>query len=228
MKGALLGCKFSQNEIQELKNIHSCFFDCSDEEELCDKIAEYIDAGKIIGWFQGRMEFGPRALGNRSILADARNPEMQKHLNLKIKNRESFRPFAAAILEEDVHEYFRIKRVSQYMLEVHPIEGEYLKLIPDNYTSLPLKEKLYTIKSEIPAVTHVDMTARIQTVNKEQNTLFWKLLNKFKLKTGCPLMINTSFNTKDEPIVCSVTDAYNCFVSTPIDILVVEKTIFYK
>jgi len=182
----------------------------------------------VVGWFQGRMEFGPRALGNRSILADPRDENMQLHLNLKIKNRESFRPFAPAVLLEDVDKYFDYKGHSPYMLQVHSVKKTRLHALPDNYNKYSIREKLYFVKSSIPAVTHVDLSARIQTVDRSQHPLFWKLINSFKAITGCSLVINTSFNVKDEPIVCTPADAYRCFISTGMDILVMNKTIFYK
>jgi carbamoyltransferase len=207
---------------------HKNVIHCIDEDEVCFKTAQYIIEGKVVGWFQGRMEFGPRALGNRSILADARNPDMQKHLNLKIKNRESFRPFAPAVLEEDVQHYFEITGNSPYMLQVHKVKQQLIYPLPENYHTLSLQDKLYTVKSSVPAITHVDLSARIQTVNKQQHPLFWKLINTFKEQTGCSLIINTSFNIKDEPIVCSPKDAFTCFMKTNMDVLVVGKTIFYK
>ncbi|MFN8284378.1 MAG: carbamoyltransferase N-terminal domain-containing protein [Chitinophagales bacterium] len=228
MQQSLLGNNFGQCETDELTTQHKNYIVCKNDDELCEKTVQHIADGKVIGWFQDRMEFGPRALGNRSIIADARNTEMQKHLNLKIKNRESFRPFAPAVLEEDAQHYFDFIGSSPYMLQVHAIKKEHLKLLPENYAELSLNEKLYTVKSTIPAVTHVDLSARIQTVNKEQHPLFWKLINTFKQQTGCSLIINTSFNIKDEPIVCTPKDAYNCFIKTNMDILVIEKTIFYK
>ncbi len=228
MQNSLLGNSFSDNEITTLKQQHTNFYTCSNEEELCIKTAQYIADGKVVGWFQGRMEFGPRALGNRSILADARHEKMQLHLNLKIKNRESFRPFAPAVLEEDVANYFEIKDTSPYMLQVHKVKINHLKKLPDNYNNLSLKEKLYTVKSSLPAVTHVDLSARIQTVNQQQHPLFWKLINAFKNLTGESLVINTSFNVKDEPIVCTPNDAYHCFKKTSMDLLVIGNTIFEK
>ncbi len=228
MQNSLLGNSFEQSEIDALIPIHSNCFVCINEDELCKKTAQLIVDGNVIGWFQDRMEFGPRALGNRSIIADARNPEMQKHLNLKIKNRESFRPFAPAVLEEDAQLYFEMETTSPYMLQVHKVKKEHLKNLPENYHQFSINEKLYTVKSSIPAVTHVDLSARIQTVNKEQHPLFWKLINTFKIQTNCSLVINTSFNIKDEPIVCTPKDAYNCFVKTGMDVLVIGKNIFYK
>lgn len=228
MQNSLLGSSFTEDEIRTIADTHPKNILCKDEDEVCKKTAELIAAGKVIGWFQGRMEYGPRALGNRSILADARNRDMQLHLNLKIKNRESFRPFAPAVLEEDASSIFEITGSSPYMLEVYNVKKELLTDIPDDYDTFPLKEKLNFTKSSIPAVTHVDFTARLQSVNKTQHPLFWKLINEFKLLTGCSLVINTSFNIKDEPIVCTAEDAYNCFMKTGMDILVLGKYIFLK
>jgi len=228
MQNSLLGNSFMENELDTVLQKHPNYINYTSEDELCIKTAQLIADGKVIGWFQGRMEFGPRALGNRSIIADARNPDMQLHLNLKIKNRESFRPFAPAVLEEDVRNYFEIHGISPYMLQVHKVKSEQLKRLPDNYSELNLKEKLYTLKSTIPAVTHVDLSARIQTVNKEQHPLFWKLIHAFKNITGESLIINTSFNVKDEPIVCTPEDAYNCFIKTEMDVLVLGNNILQK
>ena len=228
MQNSLLGNCFEQHEVNALISLHSNHFVCTDDTELCKKTAHLIADGNVIGWFQNRMEFGPRALGNRSIIGDARNTEMQKHLNLKIKNRESFRPFAPAVLEEDAQQYFEMDTTSPYMLQVHKVKKEHLKNLAENYQQFSINEKLYAVKSSIPAVTHVDLSARIQTVNKEQHPLFWKLINTFKAQTNCSLVINTSFNIKDEPIVCTPRDAYNCFIKTNMDILVIGKIIFYK
>jgi carbamoyltransferase len=228
LQNSLLGDEACKEEIERIALAHGNSIKCEDENELCEKTATYINEGKVVGWFQGRMEFGPRALGNRSILADARNENMQKHLNLKIKNRESFRPFAPAVLEEDAHKYFEFNSLSPYMLQVHPVKKDCLEKVASNYSELSLQEKLYTVKSVIPAVTHVDFSARIQTVNREQHPLFWKLIHRFKQLTGCGLVINTSFNRKDEPIVCTATDAYNCFIQTGIDILVLGNYILHK
>lgn len=228
MQNSLLGNTFSQDEINDIISKHSRYIICKNEEELCIKTANYIADGNVIGWLQGRMEFGPRALGNRSILADARNKDMQLHLNLKIKNRESFRPFAPAVLEEDASMYFDSFTNSPYMLQVHKVAASQLLPLPENYHSLTLKEKLYTIKSTIPAVTHVDLSARIQTVNVKEHPLFYQLIKMFKQQTGVGMVINTSFNVNDEPIVCTPTDAYNCFTKTEMDILVIGNIIFYK
>jgi carbamoyltransferase len=225
---SLLGNAYSDEAIYEVVKHYPNIEKCHSNEELCKKTAEFIDAGKVIGWFQGRMEFGPRALGNRSILADPRNETMQLHLNMKIKNRESFRPFAPAILEEEAHKYFDMEGNSPYMLQVHKIKKEWLKPVPENYPQLDIREKLYLSKSAIPSVTHVDFSARIQTVNKKEHPLFWQLINTFFNLTRCPMLINTSFNTKDEPIVCSPIDAFNCFIKTGMDVLVVGNYILTK
>lgn len=228
MQNSLLGNSFLDEDIFKIVQYYPNYIKCNIENELCKKTAQLIADGKVIGWFQGRMEFGPRALGNRSILADARNPNMQLHLNLKIKNRESFRPFAPVVLEEDVNKYFDVEGTSPYMLQVHKVKENQLKKLPINYSSLNIKEKLYTIKSTIPAVTHVDLSARIQTVNKEQHPLFWKILHEFKNITSESIIINTSFNVKDEPIVCTPQDAYNCFINTEMDVLVIGNYILKK
>jgi carbamoyltransferase len=230
MQNSLLGNTATSTDIQQIlhSNQYLKYECCQDDDILCEKIAKLIAAGNVVGWFQGRMEFGPRALGNRSILADARNENMQRHLNLKIKNRESFRPFAPAVLEEYANDYFCIEGTSPYMLEVHQVKNTQLKKVSTNYFNFNLKEKLYTKKSTIPAITHVDFSARIQTVNKETHPLFWKLIYAFYQQTNCPMLINTSFNVKDEPIVCSAIDAFNCFRNTGMDILVIDRYIFYK
>jgi len=228
MKNSLLGNSFSKNEVELIQQQHQKFTAYKTFDEVCKVTATHIAHGKVIGWFQNRMEFGPRALGNRSILADARNEQMQLHLNLKIKNRESFRPFAPAILEEDAKLYFDIEGTSPYMLQVHQINKNNMKPLPDDYEKMNLKEKLYFIKSTIPAVTHVDGSARIQTVNKNTHPKFYRLLTEFKEQTGCGVLINTSFNVKDEPIVCTPNDAYNCFLKTGIDFLVIGNVIFHK
>lgn len=228
LQNSLLGNHYSEIEIFDVIKQYPNHQKCATQEELCNKTAKLIAEGKVIGWFQGKMEFGPRALGNRSILADPRNETMQLHLNMKIKNRESFRPFAPAILEEEAHKYFELVGNSPYMLQVHQVKKELLNPIPTNYTTLGIKEKLYLAKSSLPSITHVDFSARIQTVNKNQHPLFWELINSFFNLTGCPILINTSFNTKDEPIVCSPIDAFNCFSRTGMDVLVIGNFILTK
>jgi carbamoyltransferase len=198
------------------------------EAELSDRVAELLDTGNVIGWFQGRMEFGPRALGNRSILGDARNPEMQSCMNLKIKFRESFRPFAPSVLHEDQEQYFALAAESPYMLMVAEIqEGQ--KLAP----GADIKDKqglelLKTQRSLIPGVTHVDYSARVQSVDKQRNPRFHQLLQSFKQRTGCSLLINTSFNIRGEPIVCTPEDAYRCFLATNMDALVLNDFLLLR
>jgi carbamoyltransferase len=229
MKGSYLGCEFSDKEIEiTLKKYKAVFNKGGDFSTTCKKTAKYLIEGQIIGWFQGRMEFGPRALGNRSIIGDPRNVEMQKKLNLKIKYRESFRPFAPSVLAEDVNNYFDIEGISPYMLTVQPVKENIRKKVSNNYQSLPMKEKLYQQRSSLPSITHVDFSARIQTVHKESNPKYWELINTFKIQSGCSLVINTSFNVRGEPIVCSPEDAYRCFMRTEMDYLVLNNYILKK
>ena len=229
MSGSYLGCDFSSKQIETTLKKYKAVFNIEDSfSEVCKKTATHLDEGLVIGWFQGRMEFGPRALGNRSIIGDPRNTEMQKKLNLKIKYRESFRPFAPSVLAEDVANYFEIKGVSPYMLTVQPVKSDIRKKVSDNYQSLPMKEKLYQERSTLPSITHVDFSARIQTVHKETNPKYWEMINTFKQKTGCSLVINTSFNVRGEPIVCSPEDAYRCFMRTEMDYLILNNYILKK
>ena len=228
MNGSFLGNEYSQKEIEnKLINLGAKYTTLSDDQ-LLEVTSDLLMNGKAIGWFQGRMEFGPRALGNRSILADPRSEKMQKNLNLKIKYRESFRPFAPSILEEDLNEWFELNHSSPYMMFVDKINSnKCIKNVEekDNISGL---EKLKIKRSLIPAVTHVDYSARIQTVSKETNYKFYSLLKEFKIKTGCPILVNTSFNVRGEPIVSSPEDAFNCFMGTELDILVIGNTIMYK
>ena len=229
MKGSYLGCEFSDKEIETtLKKYKASYKKEEAFSDTCIKTAASIDEGKIIGWFQGRMEFGPRSLGNRSIIGDPRNTEMQKKLNLKIKYRESFRPFAPSVLAEDVDQYFNLKGTSPYMLTVQPVKESIRKDVPSNYQSLPMKEKLYQERSVLPSITHVDFSARIQTVHQDTNPKYWELINTFKKKTDCSLLINTSFNVRGEPIVCTPEDAYRCFMRTEMDYLVLGNYILKK
>ncbi|MCI4624579.1 MAG: carbamoyltransferase [Candidatus Magnetoovum sp. WYHC-5] len=229
MHGALLGPQYERADILRLaKKYNAPYDEYSDFNQLCSDVANLIASGKVIGWFQGKMEWGPRALGNRSIIGDARNMEMQKTMNLKIKYREGFRPFAPAVLYEDSTQYFDIEAPSPYMLIVCNIKKDKQKPLPKAYNKLPLMEKLYHVRSAIQAVTHVDYSARVQTVHKETNPQFWLLINTFKNKTGCPVVVNTSFNVRGEPIVCTPLDAYKCFMKTEMDYLVVENFIFNK
>ncbi len=221
MKGSYLGPEYNQNDIEvELKSIRANF-SVFDEDELIKRTAEDLSNGNAIGWFQGRMEFGPRALGGRSILGDPRSESTQKNLNLKVKYRESFRPFAPSILREDLSDWFEIDVDSPYMLMVTNIHRKKTLKITEDQEKLFGIEKLNIKRSEIPAVTHVDYSARIQTVHKKTNEKYYKLIEKFKEKTGCPVIVNTSFNVRGEPIVNTPTDAFNCFMGTELDKLVI-------
>ena len=226
-KGSLLGPKFENDEILKILQKLEANFEFIPDEKLNNFIAQSIDNGKIIGYFQNRMEYGPRALGSRSILADARNPQMQKKLNLAIKKRESFRPFAPSCLEEDRAKYFTLKenQISPYMLITTDVNEAIKKEIDSNLTGL---DKLKQELSTIPSVTHVNYSARVQTVNKEVNPKYWEVINEFKKLTGCSVIINTSFNVRGEPIVCTPEDAYKCFMFTDIDILVLENYVLLK
>jgi len=227
MKGSYLGTVFTQNEIEkELKSI-GANFQTFNYEDLINKTAELLSNEKVIGWFQGRMEFGPRALGGRSILGDPRSDKMQKNLNLKVKYRESFRPFAPSILREDLSEWFDINIDSPYMLLVANINSDKKIEMTDEQKKLFGIDKLNIKRSEIPAVTHVDYSARVQTVTKN-NDRYYDLLLKFKEKTGCPVLVNTSFNVRGEPIVNTPTDAFNCFMGTELDYLVIGDCILDK
>ena len=228
MKGSYLGPSFSQKEIEnELKNLNANF-EVLGENELIEKTAESLSLGDAIGWFQGRMEFGPRALGGRSILGDPRSPSMQKNLNLKVKYRESFRPFAPSVLREDVDKWFKLNADSPYMLLVAEVlENKKIQMTNEEKKLFGI-EKLNIKRSDIPAVTHVDYSARIQTVHEETNPLYYSLIKKFKEKTNCPVLINTSFNVRGEPIVNTPKDAFNCFMGTEMDKLVIGNCFLSK
>jgi carbamoyltransferase len=229
MKGTYLGPEFSSNEIlKTVKKYDSKYKQYNDFKELTKDVAHLLSEGNVIGWFQGRMEYGPRALGNRSILGDTRNPEMQKRMNLKIKYREGFRPFAPSVLEEDIQDYFDLDRPSPYMLLVMPVKKDRRIPIPKGYENEALFERLYFLRSDIPAITHIDYSARIQSVNKKTNPLFWALINEFKNQTGYGIIVNTSFNVRGEPIVCNPNDAYLCFMRTEMDYLVMGNFLFSK
>lgn len=229
MQGAYLGPAYTNHEVEKMakayKAVSSKF---SNFSELANTTAKLIDEGNVVGWFQGRMEFGPRALGNRSILGDARNKTMQKKLNLKIKYRESFRPFAPSVLAEENRNYFDLEADSPYMLLVAQVKRDKLNTLPDNYFQLPLMERLYVERSVVPAITHIDLSARIQTVHQGTNPRYWELINAFKQLTGFGLIVNTSFNVRGEPIVCSPDDAYRCFMRTEMDYLVINDFLFKK
>ncbi len=228
MKGSYLGTEYSQKEIEtELKNL-GAQYTVFDYEDLLNKTIDFLSNEKAVGWFQGRMEFGPRALGNRSILADPRSEKMQKNLNLKVKYRESFRPFAPSILKDDVSEWFDLNTDSPYMLLVANVKSNKQIEMTDKQKKLFGIDKLNTKRSEIPSVTHVDFSARIQTVTKKNNKRYFDLISKFKEKTGCPILINTSFNVRGEPIVNSPRDAFNCFMGTELDYLIIGNCILDK
>ena len=228
MQGSYLGPSFSNDEVEKILKSLNANFKKYSEEELIDNVAKNLAAGMTVGWFQGRMEFGPRALGGRSILADPRNKNMQKELNLKVKFRESFRPFAPSVLREDVSNWFELDCDSPYMLLVSDLNKKIQISMTEKDKKLFGIDKLNIQRSSIPAVTHVDYSARIQTVHKETNPRYNKLLNKFKEITNCPVLVNTSFNVRGEPIVCDVKDAYKCFMGTNLDVLVCENFILYK
>ena len=228
MKGSYLGPKFENDLIeQKLKSLKANYKKYSREETI-SLTAKELSNEKTVGWFQGRMEFGPRALGGRSILADPRSEKMQKELNLKIKFRESFRPFAPSILREDVNDWFELNNESPYMLLVSEVKkNKQIKMNADDEKLFGI-DKLNVKRSSVPAITHVDYSARIQTVNKETNPRYYDLIKEFKKNTNCPVLVNTSFNVRGEPIVCSIEDAFNCFMGTNLDILVIEDFVLFK
>lgn len=228
MFGAFLGPSFSEKEILAMVNKYEAIGFKVSYHSIYKTVAEALNSGLIVGWMQGRMEFGPRALGCRSILADARDPQIQKKLNLKIKNRESFRPFAPSVLAEDANKYFDLTSPSPYMLQTQPVLKERCRKKPDNYYEQPILDKLYFERSDLPAITHIDYSARIQTVHKETNEHYHNLISAFKALTGCSVVVNTSFNVRGEPIVCTPEDAYSCFMNTEIDLLVIGQYLFHK
>ena len=228
MKGSYLGPEFSDLEIQRRLTAIGANFVTLDVDSIIDKTAQALADGKSIGWFQGRMEFGPRALGGRSILGDPRSPEMQKILNLKIKYRESFRPFAPSVRLEDVAEWFDLDTESPYMLLVAEVAKKRQKEMNAEEQALFGIKKLNVVRSEIPAVTHVDYSARVQTVNSVTNPKYHALLTKFKELTGCPVVANTSFNVRGEPIVCTPEDAFHCFMGCKMEVLIIGNLILYK
>lgn len=229
MQGSYLGPVFTDLDVKltarRYKAVYTYYEDFS---KLCDDVAKILADGNVVGWVQGRMEFGPRALGGRSILGDPRNPEMQKKLNLKIKYRESFRPFAPSVLAEDVSEYFDYEGISPYMLLVHPVSESRRNPVPEGYNAADVREKLYFLRSDLPSITHIDYSARIQTVHKETNPKYYQLINAFKELTGYGVVVNTSFNVRGEPIVHTPDDAYRCFMRTEMDYLVVGNYVFSK
>lgn len=229
MEGSYLGPDYSDKEVLMMSKKAKAVWKRYDAfEDLTREVASKIAEGGVVGWFQGRMEFGPRALGNRSILGDARNPEMQKKLNLQIKYREGFRPFAPSVLSEDKGQYFELDKDSPYMLMVAPVKPERRKDLPEGFHEMPLWDKLYHERSDVQSVTHLDFSARIQTVHQETNPRYWRLINAFKEQTGYGLVVNTSFNVRGEPIVCTPYDAYRCFMSTEMDYLVINDYLYCK
>ena len=228
MRGSYLGPDFSNDEIAGVLQSKGANYHEYDHEEIINRTAKALADGKAVGWMQGRMEFGPRALGSRSIIADPRSPIMQKQLNLKVKYRESFRPFAPSILREHVSEWFDQDVDSPYMLLVSNIIDSKRKVEANENQALFGVDKINEIRSEIPAITHVDFSARLQTVHQETNPMYWELINRFNELTGCPIIVNTSFNVRGEPIVCNPEDAFKCFMGTELDILVAGNFILEK
>jgi carbamoyltransferase len=218
MRGSFLGPEFSDHEIETLLRGHQAVYRKLETEALLEEAAGLLGNEKIVGWVQGRMEFGPRALGHRSILGDPRSPRMQSLLNLKVKFRESFRPFAPAVLRERAAEFFELEEDSPYMLFVAPVHPDQRLATPPPAAGL---DRLKQLRSRLPAITHVDDSARVQTVTAEQNPLFYRLLKRFEAETGCPVLMNTSFNVRGEPVVCTPDDAYRCFVNTEMDYLAI-------
>jgi carbamoyltransferase len=228
MKGSYLGPEFSHQEIRERLTRCGAAFELLTDDEVIEKTAQFLADGKAVGWMNGRMEFGPRALGGRSIIADPRSSTAQKLLNLKVKYRESFRPFAPSVLREDVSKWFEMEEDSPYMLLVANVVNKKRIQTTVEEQSLFGIDRLNVPRSEIPAVTHVDYSARVQTVHKETNPRYYALIKRFKELTGCPVLINTSFNVRGEPIICSPEDAFRCFMGTELDVLVVGNALLVK
>ena len=229
MKGSYLGPEYSDIDVQlVIKKYDAVGTHFTNYNELCKHVSQKLSEDNVIGWMQGRMEFGPRALGGRTILGDPRSAEMQRKLNVKIKYRESFRPFAPSVLAEDCQQYFEHKGVSPYMLIVQPVQQNRRKPLPAGYNSMSLKDKLYHLRSDMPAITHIDFSARIQTVHKETNPRYYELIQEFKKLTGYGVVVNTSFNVRGEPIINTPEDAYRCFMRTEMDFLVVGNFVFDK
>jgi carbamoyltransferase len=228
MQGSYLGPKFSSEQIKAELDASGARYVELEDEILFEKLAELLEQERVIGWFQGRMEFGPRALGGRSIIGDPRSAKMQSVMNLKIKYRESFRPFAPSVLSERVADYFEQTSPSPYMLIVAPVREELRIPLTKEQSQLFGVEKLKLKRSELPAITHVDYSARVQTVHETTNPRYHRLLKAFERRTGCGVLVNTSFNVRGEPIVCTPTDAYRCFMRTEMDYLVVENFLLDK
>ena len=228
MKGSYLGPQNTPEEIEAFLSARNIPHEKYCRQDLPKAIAELLASGKIIGLHQGRMEFGPRALGGRSIIGDPRSPAMQSVMNLKIKYRESFRPFAPSVLREHVADWFDLDYDSPYMLLVADVKEKHRRKLSEEEERLWGIDKLNVKRSEIPAVTHVDYSARIQTVRRETNSLYWEIIEAFRALTGCPLIVNTSFNVRGEPIVCTPADSYRCFMRTEMDFLVLENYVLDK
>jgi carbamoyltransferase len=229
MMGSYLGPTISDLEVELMSKKYKANYQYFENfDELAAETAKLISQENVIGWVQGKMEFGPRSLGARSILGDPRSAEMQKKLNLKIKYRESFRPFAPSVLAEDVSKFFDYDGISPYMLLVHPVADAIKKTLPEGYDDMNLREKLYHLRSELPSVTHIDFSARIQTVHSDTNPRYYKMIEEFKKLTGMGVVVNTSFNVRGEPIVMTPNDAYRCFMRTEMDYLVVGNFLFSK
>ena len=228
MQGSYLGPSFSNEEIEYFLNKQAIPYSRLSDQILFDRVARDLDSGKVVGWFNGRMEFGPRALGGRTILGDARNPKMQSVMNLKIKYRESFRPFAPTVLRERVSDYFDLDTDSPYMLLVAPVLEKRRTTPNEEQKRLWGIDLLNVPRSDIPAVTHIDYSARIQTVHEKTNPRYHGLFKAFEALTGCGVLVNTSFNVRGEPIVCTPEEAYRCFMRTEIDVLVLENCVLDK
>jgi len=229
MRGSYLGPDYSDKEIETvIRKYEAVYQKFEQTADMCRDVAEKLSEGNVIGWVQGRMEFGPRALGARSILGDPRNEEMQRKLNVKIKYRESFRPFAPSVIAEECNQYFQHNGVSPYMLMVQPVCCKRRRPLPAGYHEKSIREKLYHLRSDMPAVTHIDFSARIQTVHRETNPVYYQLVQEFKRLTGYGVVVNTSFNVRGEPIVNTPEDAYRCFMRTEMDFLVIGNYLFDK
>jgi carbamoyltransferase len=228
MRGACLGPEYRDGEIRKTLETFDATYEKMNDDALFPFVAGKLASENIVGWFQGRMEFGPRSLGNRSILGDPHSAAMQQTLNLKIKYRESFRPFAPAVLNEDVQEYFDLDTASPYMLLVSDVTKDKLLDLSAEDQAKTGFDKLNVVRSDVPAITHVDNSARVQTVHMETNPRFHRLLSSFKKETGRGVLVNTSFNVRDEPIVCSPEDAYKCFMATEMDVLVLGNYVLAK
>jgi len=228
MRGAYLGPEFSDDQIEASFNEIGARYHKLTEEELIEKVASALSEEKAVGWMQGRMEFGPRALGGRSIIADPRSPVMQKQLNLKVKYRESFRPFAPSVLREYVHQWFDHNTDSPYMLMVAGLKEDKRLVMTESEKALFGIDQLNVPRSSVPAITHIDYSARIQTVHADTNPKYHAVIKKFYEKTGCPLVVNTSFNVRGEPIICTPEDAFRCFMGTELDVLAVGNHLLVK